>query len=266
MEKNGVQSILMEIAKILNDVSKDEGLFINYAKIYYGVMKFLKTVSDEENYQFPIDMKNIYEKLDIEIQKENLNGFMGDGDPQKVNRIIGKISIRPNYISEESKISIYVEEKEPPAMANYALAHELCHLILNYKKQRYTDEYCTMPMLPEILDELVADTFAVFLLIPFDKFIEIFKEYIHMAKAKGNIPISTEEWLNYLGSVAAVPYYYVACAYQQIRHVAYLMYYIHIADEDQKQRYYEAYGTEVMELYEMVKQNLDEETIKLLYQ
>lgn len=266
MENNGVQSVLMEVAEILNDVFKDEGLFINYAKIYYGVMKFLEKVSDGRNYQFPIDIKSIYEKLNIEIQKENLNGFMGEGDPQKVNRIIGKISIRPDYISEGSKISIYVEENEPPAMINYALAHELCHLILNYKKQRYTDEYCTMPMLPKIFDELVADTFAVFLLIPFDKFLETFKAYIHMAKEKGDIPISTEEWLNYLGSVAAVPYYYVACAYQQIRHVAYLMYHIHIADAEEKQRYHGSYGDKVMELYGMVKSNLDEETIKLLYQ
>lgn len=266
MEESRIGSLLMDVATILNEALNDEGLYVNYAKIYYAVMKLLKEVSEQNEYQFPIEIKNIYKKLNIEVLKTNLNEFMGDGDPQKVNRIIGKISIRPDYTSGKSKTSIYVEKNMSPAVTNYALAHELCHYILNSERIRYTDDYCIMPMLPKLAGELLADAFAIFLLIPFDKFLETFKKYVDDAKIKGSIPINTEEWLNYLGSVAAVPYYYVACAYQQIRHVAYLMYDIHIADENRKANYCGLYGKEVMGLYEMVKDKLDEETINLLYQ
>lgn len=261
-----VNNILKDTAKILDSVSKDKGLYVNYAKIYYSAIKFLQDLLGQKSMEFPININLIYEKLNIEIQKENLNEFMGDGDPQKVNRIIGKISIRPDYGQQgESKKSIYVDEKAAPAMRNYALAHELAHFILNYDKLRYTDEYCTMPMLPKMLDEVVADAFAVFLMIPFDMFLKIFKEYINSEKCKGK-KITTEEWLSYLGSVAAVPYYYVTCAYQQIRHVAFLMYHIHMAEEEERAHYKDVYGEEVMGLYERIKDELDEETIRLLYQ
>ena len=250
MKKNEkkVDIVLEEIAGILTDVSKDEGLYVNYAKIYYGAMKFLQDLMGEKKIEFPIDVNYIYEKLNISIQRENLNEFMGDGDPQKVNRIIGKISIRPDYGNGGSKKSIYVDEKAAPAMVNYALAHELAHLIMNYNKKRYTDEYCIMPMLPKMLEEAVADAFAVFILIPFNVFIETFKDYILKERDKGNTPITTEDWLNYLGSVAAVPYYYVACAYQQMRHVAYLMHYLHIIDDEKRRECEEKYGKEVMEI------------------
>lgn len=263
--KNRVETVLKDIAEILNQVSKDEGLYVNYAKIYYGAMKFLGDLLDDGKIEFPINIAKIYEELNIKVQTENLNEFMGDGDPQKVNRIIGKISIRPDYSVGGTKKSIYVDEKAAPAMINYALAHELAHYIMNYQEERYTDEYCIMPMLPKLLDEVVADAFAVFLMIPFDKFLETFKEYINTEKCKGNTPITTENWLNYLGSVAVVPYYYVACTYQQIRHVAYLMYYIH-TDEKRRENCADTYGKEIMELYNKVKDKLDEETVLLLYQ
>lgn len=258
--------ILMETASLLKAVTKEEGMLIDYAKIYYAVMFFLKQMSGDKGYQLPIDIHDIYKRLHIELKAENLNEALGGAGFRTINKVVGKISIRPDYVSGNSKKTVYTNINESPALVNYALAHELCHLILNQDRMRYTDDYSIMPMLPKNLDELVADAFAIFLLIPLDKFLQTFKSYIRMSIDMGRIPISTEEWISYLGSVAAVPYYYVACAYQQIRHVAYLMYHIHIADEMTKAKYWEVYGEEVMKLYELVKDDLDEETIRLLYQ
>lgn len=258
--------ILMEIAEILKDVSKEEGLYIDYAKICWSAMRLLQIIFDK-GYQLPVKVKEIYDRIHVRIQMVNLNEFMEGGDVRKINRIIGKISIRPDYITSKTKITVYVDEDESPAMINYALAHELCHLILNYKIQRYTDDYSTMPMLPKESDELVADTFAVFLLIPFDKFLEVFKEYVQKSKDDGNIPIGTKDWLNYLSSVASVPYHYVACAYQQIRHVAFLMYQINKETSGiKRKKYEEKYGKVVMSLYESIKDKMDKEVLAALFQ
>lgn len=256
--------ILMETAELLKDVSKDEGLHINYAKICCAAIKVLRN-NWGEKYRLPIDVREIYEKIGVQIKKVNLNEFMEGGDEKKVNRIIGKISIRPDYILEKSKTTVYVDEKATPASINYALAHELCHLILNYSEKCYTDDYCIMPMLPKLSDELVADAFAVFLLIPLDQFLEKFSSYIKLSKDEGLTPIGTKEWLNYLSSIALVPNYYVACAYEQIRQVAYLIYKIYTSDE--KEKYRDIYGKEIFDLFEFVKEKMgDKDWINLLYQ
>lgn len=258
--------ILMETAKLLKDVSKDEGLHINYAKICWGAMGVLRDIWGTE-YHLPIDVKEIYKQLGVGIKKVDLNEFMEGRDEKKVNRIIGKISIRPDYMAGKSKTTVYVDEKATPASINYALAHELCHLILNYNRIRYTDDYCIMPMLPKLSDELIADAFAVFLLIPFDRFLEKFDEYIKFVKKEGLAPIGTKEWLTYLGSVAMVPNYYVACAYEQIRQVAFLVYKIHITDPNERGKYRETYGDEVWELYKSVEKKLgNDELLTSLYQ
>ena len=257
--------ILMETAELLKDVSKDEGLHINYAKICWGAMKVLQEIWGEE-YHLPIDVKEIYKKLGVDVKKVDLNEFMEGRDEKKVNRIIGKISIRPHYMTGNKKTTVYVDEKAASATVNYALAHELCHLILNYNQTRYTDDYCIMPMLPKLSDELIADAFAVFLLIPFDCFLEKFKEYIKFVKKEGMTPIGTKEWLTYLGSAAMVPNYYVACAYEQIRQVAFLIYKIHTEKSEDRAKYENIYGEGVKNLYESVKEQLTEELLSSLYQ
>lgn len=260
--KNGIKMV----QEILENVSKDKGLYLNYVKICYGALRLLRNEFPEK-IQLPIKVEDIFNNYGIKIRRDNLNEFMEGGDLRKINQIIGKISKRPDIFSGKSKTTVYVDENESPAMINYALAHELCHLILNYGKDRYRDDFCTMPMLPIKIDELVADTFAVFLLIPFDIFLNIFKQYVKDAKEKGNTPIRTKEWLNHLSAEVAVPYDYVACAYQQIRHVAYVMFSIHIAKtEEERKACEEMYGSEALKLYELVKDEVDEEVIQDLFQ
>lgn len=264
MCEEGIENIYM-VKKILEDATKEKGLYLNYVNICYCA-----TILREKNLmnknQLPVNIKAIYQKWGVCIREENLNSFMKGTDFKKVNQIIGKISIRPDLFSGETKVTVYIEENESPAMVNYALAHELCHLIINYTKEnsRYSDDYCTMPMLPKIADELIADAFAVFLLIPFDMFLKIFKDYVNDSQKKGNIPIRTKEWLNHLSAAVAVPYDYVACAYQQIRHIAYVMYVIHTAkSEEDKKTLYGEYG---YALYNLIKDEIDEELLQNLFQ
>ena len=259
------KSILMNIAEILQEVSKDEGVYLNYAKVCWGTMELLHKIWGND-YRVPINVIDIYKKMYIEVRMVDLNSFMGNADIEKVNRIIGKVSIRPDYFTQDVKITVYVDEEASSTDINYALAHELCHLILNYHESRYTDDYCTMPMLPKKMDELIADAFAIFLLLPFDKFLEMFFNYVNSMKDMGDVPIETSAWLNYLSSVSAVPYYYVACGYQQIRHVAFLIYKIHTANSDEQELYKKRYAVEIFKLYNSIKNKLTNDILGLIYQ
>ena len=89
--------ILMETAKLLKDVSKDEGLHINYTKICWGAMGVLRDIWGAE-YHLPIDVKEIYKQLGVNIKKVDLNEFMEGRDEKKVNRIIG-INSKENILS-----------------------------------------------------------------------------------------------------------------------------------------------------------------------
>lgn len=262
--------ILTDAAEILEHITEEGSLIIDYAKICYCAMKFAKDMQMQEKDNYPVDVAAIYKKLNVEVRVTGLNENLHEDDKYRINRIIGKISVRPDYFSsEQKKVTVYVDENEKRSVINYALAHELCHLLFcfrNTEAKFYTDNYCTMPMLPESIDELVADAFAIFLLIPFDKFLDIFKEYIQSARARGALPIGTDEWLNYLSAVTMIPYYYVACGYQQIRHVASMMYKIHTLNEEKREEFRSLYGDEIFKLYDEIKIQLDDETVYMLYQ
>ena len=124
-----------------------------------------------------------------------------------------------NIITQEMDNSILIDSESSQDEQRYALAHELAHYLIKNDQTMYSSEYCMMPMLFKEQEEMVADIFAVFLLIPLPTFIKEFSAYIGTQP----VPIQTSEWLRYLGTVAKVPYEYVAIGYQNIRYVCCLV-------------------------------------------
>ena len=66
------KSILMNIAEILQEVSKDEGVYLNYAKVCWGTMELLHKIWGND-YRVPINVIDIYKKMDIEVRMVDLN-------------------------------------------------------------------------------------------------------------------------------------------------------------------------------------------------
>lgn len=259
-------------ALVLRDAAKEMDVSIQYAKVCLAATEFLEEVQGE--YNLPVPIREIYKKLDIEILPEEYNDPLDYNEKFKfVNRTIGRVSLRPDYFSDQPearKVTVYVASDEKTSTVNYALAHELAHIIYSFNTPQlfYQNNYCTMPLLPKAVDELIADAFAIFLMIPLDKFLITFYEYVLEAKERGAWPITTEKWLNYLSAVMNVPYYYVACGYQQLRQVAYLIY---VAYEDIKNNApdKEELDKTVKKLYEIVSMRLGvqmEDIIEVLYQ
>lgn len=270
--------IMKNKALVLKNAANEMDVSIQYARVCLAATEFLDEVQGQ--YDLPVPIREIYGKLGIEILPEEYNDSVDNNERYKfVNRTIGRVSLRPDYFSDQPearKVTVYVASGEKTSTVNYALAHELAHIIYSFNKPQlfYTNMYCTMPLLPKSVDELIADAFAIFLMIPLDKFLVTFYEYVLEAKARGAWPITTEKWLNYLSAVMNVPYYYVACGYQQLRQVAYLIY---KADSEIRKENFidrEEFNEKkldeaVKRLYKIVSLQLGEqidEIIKVLYQ
>lgn len=174
-----------------------------------------------ENGRFPVDIELLAERLGAQIEEENLNEVQSWSC---MNRKIGQIEIAENYFTKEKVRTIFVDKAAPPSSRRYAIAHELAHYITHYDDWGYYEAYCIMPMCPKEIDEIVADIFAIFLLIPVKYFFVEFLEYVKRKIGDGGAPVTTERWIRYLAERSMISDYYVAYGYQQLRYVAYWIY------------------------------------------
>lgn len=174
-----------------------------------------------ENGRFPVDVELLAEKLGVKIEEENLNEFFAQGS---MNRKIGQVQIGENLFTGEKMRSIFVDKAVPPSTRRYAIAHEIAHYIMHYEDWDYYEDYFIMPMCPEDIEEIMADIFAIFLLIPVRYFFVEFLEYVKRKMEEGETPVTTERWIRYLAERSMVSDYYVAYGYQQLRYVAHWIY------------------------------------------
>lgn len=182
--------------------------------------QLIHTVLGEDS-RFPIDIELLAEKMGAQIEIEDLNEFSGW---KSMNRKIGQIQIGENFFTKEKMKIIFVDKVAPITSRRYAIAHEIAHYIIHFNDRNYYEDYCIMPMCPAAIEEVVADIFAIFLLIPVRYFFEEFLEYIKCKMDEGKTPVTTENWIRYLAERAMIPDYYVAYGYQQLRYVAYWVY------------------------------------------
>lgn len=252
-----LKPIMEDIKNILEKfVNKQNSLCIDYAVICNCAIKLLDAIFGKDKYELPIDINYIYKEMDIPLLEMDLNSYMDGFTPKRVNRIIGKISIRNDFISGKMKRSVYIDENTPPILQRYAMAHELCHYILQMDEV-FTDEYCNMPMLPKDPAELVADAFAIFLLIPIKPFMDEFLKYVNRERRSGRPPFRTSEWIEHLSAVCYVAEDYVAYGYELIRYIASWLY--SVKDRE------ECPDDNVKELWGKRKEYLSQEIIESLY-
>lgn len=256
------------IMDMLDSISKEYKTYQgmpDYIKMAECTSELLDVVFGIGKYSLPIDIDAVLKYLGIQVVETKLNDNT-DSD-KRSNRVVGQLSIHPQIFGSGTTKCIYIDSEATLYTQRYALAHELGHYLINENRKLFNDEYCIMPMLPRKAEELVADAFAVSLLIPIKVFIRKFDIYISEERQKGNLPISTEDWLQYLSTSARVSYHYVACGYQQLRCVAFWLYQ-HWRDEkkltagidmtEEEQRKTEADFEKRKQKYTVLTENLDE--------
>ncbi len=202
------------------EIQKPQPLIKYYWEASCKADQLIRTVLGE-NDSFPVDVELLANRMGVRIDIEDLNEFSFLGS---MNRIIGQIQIGNNFFTDEKNKTIFVDKTAPFSSRRYAIAHELAHFIMHHDDRDYYEDYCIMPMCPADIEEIVADIFAIFLLIPVRYFFAEFLEYVKCKKEEGKVPVTTESWIRYLAEISMIPDYYVAYGYQQLRYVAYWIY------------------------------------------
>ena len=213
-EKNKKTERLVRIlGNALKNIAKDEELGLDYILICACALELLENLLGNE-YDFPIDVDKIAEALGVDVVYQPLNGEVGRRGG-RIHKVVGRNLKNVNPITGNKNSYILIDDESRYDEQRYALAHELTHYMINIEEKNYNSEYCVMPMLFKKMEEMVADVFGIFLLIPLPTFLKEFMVYL----GDQSVPVKTSEWLNYLSIVAEIPYEEVAIGYQNIRYV-----------------------------------------------
>lgn len=202
----------------LKRISEDKNLGIDYVKICVLALEILEKGLGEE-YDFPVDIEKIVKTFGIEVYYQPLNESMGRKDG-RINKVVGSNLKKINHMTKKPSSIILIDDESEKEEQRYALAHELGHYLIHQDDIIYNSEYYVMPMLFKKMEEMIADIFAIFLLIPLPVFLNEFMIYI----GEQSIPVKTSEWLKYLSIVSGIPYEDVAIGYQNIRYTCGIIY------------------------------------------
>lgn len=268
MEDNNNQLVEGNIDRIvgkeLKRIAEDKLLGMDYVNICALALEVLDKGLGE-NYDFPVNIEKVVKSFGIEIYYQPLNGEMGkkDGRPHKV---VGRNLKKINRFTKEQSSIILIDDESGKDEQRYALAHELGHYLIHQEDKVFNSEYCVMPMLFKRMEEMVADIFAIFLLIPLPIFLNEFMTYI----GEQSVPVKTSEWLKYLSIVSGVPYEDVAIGYQNIRYVCGIMYgekegLLRVDETIKREAYDEEIRCVLKEQFEKMRQAMKNEVIDKLF-
>lgn len=211
--KNDGKGLVQLVGDELRKIANNTGIELDYFGICVYALEFLEQFA-EEGYDFPIDIEAIVKKMGIEIVYQSLD-YKREIQNIRAHRIVGKVFKRKNRFTGEDANKILIDDEFKKDEQRYALAHGLAHFLLHIEDKVYSGEYRVMPMLFKKKEEMIADIFAVFLLLPLPVFLKEFDLYV----GEESVPVKTSEWLKYLSNVAEVPYEDVAIGYQNLRYV-----------------------------------------------
>lgn len=260
-----VSELIKEIKDFLvngfgRDVQNSRELVQYYWKVSQLADKLLMLTLGKAGMKFPVDVETLAIKLGICIEEEGWSEFAFD---KTMNKKIGQVVISQDIFDDTIKKTIITDKSVALSAKRYAIAHEVVHCIMHYDKMDYYEAYCVMPLCPVDMEEIVADIFAIFLLIPVRLFFPEFVDYIQNHTIEEGEPVTTEQWMRYLAERSQVSEYYVAYGYQQLRYVAYWIYQAWYDEENDEVRIDEE---ERNEIKEKTKDYFDERTAELLFQ
>ena len=204
--------------KHMKGIMENNFIGIDYTVICILALDIIEQVLGEQ-YEFPIDIEEIVKNIGVEVIYQPLNRVRS-GEEKHVHKVVGSFFTRPNLVTGVPITCIMIDSEAGVAEQRYALAHELVHCLIHKSEKMFSSSYRVMPMLFKDMEEVVADAFAIFMLIPLPIFLKTFYEYIRSQSE----PVRTSEWLHYLNIIANVPYEDVAIGYQNIRYVFGILY------------------------------------------
>lgn len=230
-----IKSLSKELKRI-KDLLPYKQLGIDYVSICALALELVEDIFGEDC-RFPVDIATIVKELGINIVYQPLNMPRKEGKRHK-HKMVGTI-FKMTGIETSSQINILIDTESKQEEQRYALAHELVHYLIGCDNPFFISDYHLMPMLFKDMEEMIADIFAIFVLIPLPAFFDVFYGYIRAQ----NEPVQTSEWLRYLSIIANVSYEEVSIGYQNIRFVSAIIYRL-----KHEKTYLEELGEQVKEI------------------
>lgn len=244
-----IEDVKGRLAEILHEgMGRSRTMIQHYWDISQMADRLLIETLGPDGMKLPVNIMELAGELGLLIVEEDLNEFPFTGFP---NRKIGQIVIYRDIFSDTVKNIIYTDRAAAFSARRYAIAHEIVHFIMHYEDTvDYYEDYCIMPLCPVDMEEIIADIFAIFLLVPVPSFFREFQSYVDRQITEEKNPVTTEDWLKYLAERSLLSEYYVAYGYQQLRYVAY---WIH-------QAWYREKENEMMSMDEKEREDIIEAT------
>lgn len=156
--------------------------------------------------QFPIDINLVAKHLHIKIIKEKLNLDGGVNLNKKLGVTTATI---------DKRVQIVVDSEVGYKTRRYAIANGIGRYLLNQSRNMFKNTYA-IPLIPQSLEEIAADSIAVFLLMPIGVFKDEFLRYI---QENPKYPLDVDKWLEYLSDKCQITPFNLAIGYQQMKQV-----------------------------------------------
>lgn len=204
--KNSIESIKKAIygLNILKQTEDHAALYLELARLIEGLLEKIYENEGME-LELPVDIRMVCQHLGISVVPKVFTS-----DPNQFQKVLGHIMIN----RDEKKI--LVNSKVGLKTQRYAIAHSVGRYLLLKGKTIYEHSYA-IPLMPDDLGEISADTVALFLLLPLNVFKKEFKRYLKMIK---NYPLDVDAWLQYLSDKSQMSMFNLAIGYQQLKQVA----------------------------------------------
>lgn len=173
----------------------------------YADEKDRKDNSDKSDYkiEFPIEIELIASHLGMKIEKKSLNRE----EPRSFSRILGIIT------SQNGKAYVAIDNEVSYKTQRYTIANAIGRSLLNQKGTSLKCSYA-IPLIPQSLEEIAADSIALFLLMPMKTFKDEFLNYLNSC---GDRPLNVDAWLTHLGNKSQISQFNLAIGYQQMKQV-----------------------------------------------
>lgn len=258
------KELISEIYDKLRDITKAEHIIKYYWKAGLYAERLITRFLREPECKLPVDVEKLAEKMGISIEEDDLNEFSRNS-ARILNKKISQLVIRRDFYTNERVVTIYVDKMTPPSSRRYAIANQIAHFLFNYTEERCYENYFIMPMCPTKMEEIAADIFSIFLLIPIREFFQVFREYAKNMIETQKVPIITEEWIRHLAEKSVLSEYYVTYGYQYLRGIGYWVY--QACKENVALREKSGMSREeCIEIRKWAKEYYTEDMTKLLYQ
>lgn len=153
----------------------------------------------------PIDIELIAHHLGLDIQNENLNLERG----KTFSKILAVTT------STNDGVRIAVDTSVSYKTRRYALANGVGRYLLNESQNMLKNTYA-IPLIPQNLEEIAADSIALFLMMPITLFKDEFLQYLTTCTEH---PLNVDNWMVHLSDMCQIPAFNIAIGYQHMKQV-----------------------------------------------